>query len=49
MANVTSTSERAVSKSSKLPVSDKTLRDYAKNVAKILPKFEEKEPATGAK
>jgi hypothetical protein len=32
-----------------LPVSDKALRDLAKNVAKVLPKFEEKEPATGVK
>jgi hypothetical protein len=32
-----------------LPVSDKVLRDLAKNAAKILPNFAEKEPATGVK
>jgi len=30
-------------------VSDKVLRDLAKNVAKILPNFAEKEPTTGVK
>ncbi|KAI4907790.1 hypothetical protein J4E90_009197 [Alternaria incomplexa] len=32
-----------------VPVSDKALRDVAKNVAKILPNFAEKEPATALK
>ena len=34
---------------SEVPVSDKVLRDVAKNVAKILPNFAEKEPAIGVK
>ncbi|KAE8856963.1 hypothetical protein PTNB29_08030 [Pyrenophora teres f. teres] len=34
---------------SEVPVSDKVLRDLAKNVAKILPNFAEKEPAIGVK
>ncbi|KAA8617460.1 hypothetical protein A1F94_012328 [Pyrenophora tritici-repentis] len=34
---------------SEVPVSDKVLRDLAKNVAKILPDFAGKEPAIGVK
>jgi hypothetical protein len=34
---------------SEIPVSDKVLRDLAKNVATILPSFAEKEPATALK
>jgi hypothetical protein len=34
---------------SKIPVSDKALRDLAKNVARKLPNFAEKEPATALK
>ncbi|KNG45382.1 heat repeat-containing protein [Stemphylium lycopersici] len=34
---------------SEIPVPDKVLRDLAKNVAKILPNFDEEEPATGVK
>lgn len=32
-----------------VPVPDKGLRDLAKNVAKVLPNFEEEEPAIGVK
>jgi hypothetical protein len=34
---------------SEIPVSDKALRDLAKNVARKLPNFAEKEPATALK
>jgi hypothetical protein len=32
-----------------VPVPEKRLRDLAKNATKFLPKFAEKEPATGVK
>jgi hypothetical protein len=37
------------SAASDLPVSDKVLRDLAKNVTNALPNFAEKEPAIGVK
>lgn len=35
--------------SSDVPVSDKALRELARNVAKVLPNFAEKEPSLGVK
>jgi hypothetical protein len=38
-----------IAPASGIPVPDKALRDLAKNVAKKLPNFAEKEPATALK
>lgn len=40
---------QGVSEGPEIPVPDKALRDLAKNVAKVLPNFEEEEAAAGVK
>lgn len=40
---------QGTSETPEVPVPDKVLRDLAKNVAKVLPNFEEEEPSTGVK